>query len=256
MDPITPFGRKWEFRHSMWIIWLLGPFLLTGFISFLYIGIRMNKKKWKIAAAIYFLIMAQYFFYFGDYDSTSFPFQMSIIVVCVGWIAAWVHAFQARREYLRILAINIINDPNRKTPPFKVKTNYPFPGLTVNQEYCDIKQVKKNKSDAPVVRQKEPFMLDVNKANLEEIASHPYIGSITARQIVQARHKIGEFHSLEHLLQETNMKPHIIAKAKPYIIVNDVVKPSANTFETNNSNQYQSDSSKKENPISGRIVDY
>ncbi|MGY3714634.1 helix-hairpin-helix domain-containing protein [Sutcliffiella cohnii] len=257
MDPITPFGRKWEYRHSMWMNWLFGPFLLTGFISFIYIGIRAKKKKWLFYGAIYFIIMAQYFFYFSSYDINSTTFDISIMLVLGGWVFAWVHAFQARREYLRILAVKIMKDPLQPTPPYRVKTHYPFP--TEEQPFTTIKNVKKVKADLPVVDKKVPFTFNVNNASLQEIASHPYIGNILARQIVQIRERVGAFQSLEHLIEETNMKPHIIAKAKPYITFGNVEKQTPTSAEPSNDeeqNKPNASPSRKKETISGRIVDY
>ncbi|MBC5635674.1 helix-hairpin-helix domain-containing protein [Ornithinibacillus sp. BX22] len=252
MDPITPFGRKWEYRHSLWLNWLFGPFLLTGFISFLYIGIRTKKNKWIIAGVIYFIVMAQYFFYFGNYDSDSTFFNLSILLVCAGWVAAWVHAFQARREYLRIIALQVINDPLRHTPPYIVNTTYPFPGA--KEPFENIKHVKKQKTSTSVTEQKEPFVININGASMQEIASHPYIGNILARQIVQVRDKVGEFKSFAHLVEETNMKPHIIAKAKPYIQFSEELQTTPSNWE--DKEKKPSGSTVKKEPTSGRIVDY
>ncbi|MGM8214594.1 helix-hairpin-helix domain-containing protein [Bacillaceae bacterium W0354] len=250
-DPITPFGRRWEIRHSFWLFWLLGPFGLTSFISFFYIGARAGRKKWLIAAFIYLIISFSSLYVAGDADEDSILLDIAAGLALTVWVGSGIHAFLARREYLRIIAKKIIDNPYRQTPPIKVQTRYPFFDDTKTAQPMSIKNVKKKKSHIPVADQEEPFMLRINKASLKEIASHPYIGNIVARQIVQVRDKVGQFNSYSHFVKETDIKPHILAKAKPYLIFNEKEE------------QHKQDEPKqptvtpqKKEYRSGRIVDY
>lgn len=93
-------------------------------------------------------------------------------------------------------------------------------------------------------------MLKINKASLREIASHPYIGNVVARQIVQVRERVGEFKSFSHFVKETNIQPHILAKAKPYLIFDDEQRQMKTT------KQKPTETNKKKKYRSGRIVDY
>ncbi|WP_102026760.1 ComEA family DNA-binding protein [Salirhabdus sp. Marseille-P4669] len=249
IDPITPFGKRWEIRHSIWMIWLFGIAGLTSFISFLYIGSRMKKVKWNIAALIYFICMAQYFFYGGDYDIDHIIFEISLVIALAAWVISIIHGFNARREYLRLLATKIIKDPYITTPPYLVKTRY-F-NTKGPMEVNTIKKIKKKKKNVsiPVADKEKPFMLPINKASLKDIASHPYISNVVARQIVDARKRVKTFESFAHLVQETNMKPHVIAKAKPYLIFDEKAQTKEHPPE-------KQEEVKKKEYSTGRIVDY
>src|SRR5690625_4289656 len=104
MGPITPLGKKWEFNHSIWLAWLLVPFGFASYISFFYIAARAKKKKWFVAGIIYLLFFIQYIYFSDNYPFGHPVFTMSMIVLLFAWIASCVHAFIARREYLRIIA--------------------------------------------------------------------------------------------------------------------------------------------------------
>ncbi|MEI3605606.1 hypothetical protein SPD48_07870 [Pseudogracilibacillus sp. SE30717A] len=108
MKPITPFGKKWEFRHSIWLIWLLFPFGIAAYFSFFYIAIRTGKKKWLNAGIIYLIIFIQLIHISAEFSEEHWMFSISVAAALIGWISASVHGFLARREYLSIISTRIL----------------------------------------------------------------------------------------------------------------------------------------------------
>jgi len=252
-DPITPFGRRWEILRSLWLIWLFGPFALTAFISFLYIGIRAGRNKWTIAGIIYLFGALTVLYILGGIEEDGIIVDFLAGLSLSIWLFAMIHGFLARKEYLRIIAKNVIDHPFKQTPPIIVKTNFPF--FSDSGKRGDLNAIKKRKNPLPIADQKEPFMLHINEASLKKIASHPYIGNIVARQIVDVRNKVGSFQSYSHFTETTKMKPHILAKAKPYLIFNEEDEANLNKKGRDQKQQRANSSQNKQKYRSGRIVD-
>src|SRR5690625_8002006 len=56
MKRVTNLGLRWEWKHSIWMIFLVTPFTLP--ISFFYVGIRMYRRKWVLIGLLYLLLLS------------------------------------------------------------------------------------------------------------------------------------------------------------------------------------------------------
>ena len=80
---------------------------------------------------------------------------------------------------------------------------------------------EKNKKKKSKKKKKQIVCIDINKATKEEFEQLPYIGPVLAQRIVDYREKIGQFKSLEELINIKGIGNKTFNKFKPYIkIVN------------------------------------
>ena len=264
MNPITPFGKKWEWSRSIWLGWLLFPFGFCSFVSFFYIGARAKKMKWIISGFIYLLIVVQFFIVDEQFHEEHIVFDLSVGLVLMGWIAAFVQAFLARIEYLQMLARQIAPD---KMPPLMVK---PRKNQKIRTRGTISPSTKPAPSKHPIKRKKnrnksgkQPTLVNINRATEEQLKQLPSVGSFLAKEIIIVRRKVSSFTSYTHLVHALKIKPHILIKAKQYIVFSDQElkdRREQNQDNQNKPNQQKQNKLRQQHPQtkkqSGRFVDY
>jgi hypothetical protein len=91
-------GRKWEWLHSLWIVWTL-PLGFTSWIAFFYIGWRTRRVRWLLWGLLYFAAFAAVATF-----STANPLgqttSVAIGLMVVAGIISVIHAFAVRDDYL------------------------------------------------------------------------------------------------------------------------------------------------------------
>lgn len=226
---ITPLGREWENRHSLWLIWLLVVYKhgFLAFVSFFYIGIRARRWKWIFAGFVYLLVEGLYLI--RKYvDSTPETIRDIILAVFLfSIICSWVHAFLIRDEYLQIIAKREMEKRAEKDKDFENQQN-------------SITMEKQNKSTYETTYKGKPIF--INTATESEIAE--ITGSNIANDIIRIRNKNGVYHSLVDVIRHIQMKPHELAKIKKHFIFSEASSISANQDE------------KVSTKCKGRKVDY
>ncbi|WP_017471415.1 ComEA family DNA-binding protein [Amphibacillus jilinensis] len=245
-NAITPMGVKWELLKSLWILWLVVPFGFTSYISFFYISMRVKKRSWFIAGLIYSFIFIQ-FVLVDEFNLTDgFIGGISTMLLFVGWIAAWVHALNARKQYLPMLLEKIQLDARSIPQPQDAFEMSPPVVSATAVAPLDTELTNENLTDHQ--RQPETFekKVNMNIATIEEIASVPSIGNILASQIVEVRKQEGPFHDFADFVELVAIKPHILAKAKPFMTF------AIDDFDKGNDKQQHSQSKHS----AGRVVDY
>src|SRR5690625_3209216 len=203
---ITPLGREWENRHSLWLIWLLVVYKhgFLAFVSFFYIGIRARRWKWIFAGFVYLLVEGLYLI--RKYvDSTPETIRDIILAVFLfSIICSWVHALLIREEYLQIIAKREMEKRAEKDKDFENQQN-------------SITMEKQNKSTYETTYKGKPIF--INTATESEIAE--ITGSNIANDIIRIRNKNGVYHSLVDVIRHIQMKPHELAKIKKHFIFSE-----------------------------------
>jgi hypothetical protein len=92
---VTSQGRRWEWLHSLWMLWTL-PLGLFSWVAFFYIAYRAERARWFVWGAVYFAV----FLAFAVFSSESTGGQIAISVMMVMGIISVVHAFAIRDDYL------------------------------------------------------------------------------------------------------------------------------------------------------------
>lgn len=246
--PITRMGKFWEWRHSVWLVWLLFPFGFTAFISFLIIGVKMKNLKWLLSGFVYMAAVIQVFVIQEIFPVDSMVYDFSIGIILIGWIIACVHAFSARRVYLKRLE-KMVNEYRSGTAEQKRvhAGTVPLPASG------NLSHVPKKKASGESRRETSPSVpgkpVDMNAAGREEIAAIPSIGNILAGKIIDIRERHGHFESFSHFVSLTEIQPHVLAKAKPWMVFPEDRKedpPSQDKLEEKDGEKYRA----------GRIVDF
>lgn len=214
--PITPFGRFWEWRHSLWIAWIFFPFAFLAPIGFLYISIRGRKLRWFYI--FLGLLINILFFAFVDinFDTDHFMYDIATFIALVSWVVAIGFAFSARREYLQILAKRRLGEEtyNQFLEEVRSQTLYSM----IPEAQRPIQQTK-DSHESVATDKVQP--VQINKTTVEALRRLPGVDSITANRIIEERENIGEFKSFNQLVEQLNIQPHILAKARRYIAFSD-----------------------------------
>lgn len=251
---ITSRGKKWEILNSLWILF---TFTLAFFnwISFFHIGRKVKCKKWIFSGIIYSIPFILVMVTGGAND---FVAGLTIILGIIGI----VHAFMIRTEYLiRLEAIEkgkVLSDSEVKkiiTTIKLSKMNLEDIGYQQSVSKNDVvepsfsveKSAKTEVKESPIESEKpdkEDYKnksIDINTASESELASLPGIGSILAKKAINHRETKESFNSIDEFAEILSLKPHVLERIKPLIIVNKI-EPEYKT------NEFSS--------TSGRIVDF
>ncbi|AWI04595.1 ComEA family DNA-binding protein [Clostridium drakei] len=228
--------KKWEIINSLWIL----PTFTLGFfnwISFFYIGYKVKCKKWIFCGLIYSIPFITVMT-FGK--ATTFIAVLTLILGIVG-IA---HAFTIRTEYLiRLESIyggKILSDSQVKEIIVKdklskvnlednnvfqstneniaVKLSFSFEEDTKSKDRGESHTEAKQFTNENL--RSEP--IDINTASENELSTLPGIGIILAKKAVNHREAKGYFNSVDEFAEILSLKPHILERVKPLIVVSKV----------------------------------
>ncbi len=92
MKLYTNRGKEWEMRNSFWVLFPVLSLGLLGFVAFLYIGIKLNNKRWALYSIAYLIPVIIAFIVPSD-DI------MAAIGIAV-WAVSSIHALKIRPLYL------------------------------------------------------------------------------------------------------------------------------------------------------------
>jgi hypothetical protein len=250
--PVTNRGAAWEWGHSWWILLTLPLGLLSG-PAFLYAGRRTRTRKWVIAGFVYLLSWVALALtptppkapapgaarpavqeptspipYGSPAEDMLFTAAMAL------WFASMVHALRVRSEYLRRL------DAAHGTDPYadlrrEVAEETEFQGVPA-PPWALFTDDSPPPPPAPAVppRPAEPVRaepgaaaVDLNNAPEDELAALPGMGPVLARRAAEERRVRGGFGSLEEFGDVLALKPHILERLRPRVVLGPPPRPSA-----------------------------
>lgn len=206
MRTITSLGKKWEIRHSLWLLLLcvITPYGYIAFIPFFYIGIRAQKNAWiywgvaYLCIEIVFLILA---WQNKAGHMSKLILDWSVGLFLLSYFTAWVQAFWVRRTYLKIISQKEI----AKNPKSKGQADE-----KVEIEASLSKHPKINTLEAP---------LDINIATRHDLAL--ILGPENAEKIIKARKANDYFTSFTEILHEVYLKPHQLNHLKKHFVIGE-----------------------------------
>ncbi|UTR13184.1 helix-hairpin-helix domain-containing protein [Salipaludibacillus sp. LMS25] len=257
---ITQMGKKWELMNSLWMLWLF--FIgFTSYISFFYIGARTNTKKWLIYGAIYGVLFAQGIIIDELASPESNLMTLSSLIFITSWIWSIVHGFLARPDYLRrkekillkeaalhekqlrSIRTSTENDEIRAVPTpsshhdhltsdMNLLTDVSQPETSVGTERSVSKDIKAVK---------------VNSATKQELTAIPSLNTFLAESIIAERGKNGAYESFEDFAERNSLKPHVVIKARPFLVFSESVENQPNSKMT---------TEEKKTTTKGRVIDF
>ncbi len=256
---ITPYGRSWEWAHSLWIGWAVFSLGMLSPVSFLYAGLRGRERSWLVWAGIYALPWIPLLIIQEDPVGWG-AFDYAMLFLIAVWVASSVHAIRIRGEYLRRIAARRIERrgyPSQRVTPAVNQPPagwYPHPTGGVGEQWWDGSRwgtqtrgdspsasvyshtatesgssVGSSASSGEAVRHVEsPEVVDLNTGREEDIAAVPGIGVVLAKRIVAERYQAGGFRSVEAMAVAVGLKPHILQQVRDRLTVSQVpAVPSA-----------------------------
>ena len=193
-----------KLRLTWWMYIAFIPALT--FIPFAYAGFSSKDRKLVYFAYIYFLpiILVDYL------PSLS----------AIAWIGGIIHVFLIKNKYIsrRLeLKSNKLNKVSNLETTEKATTE--------EKEVVKIKMEEELKESETVnldLSEEEDKLVDINCCSEEELEKLPFINSIIAKKAIQQREAIGGFSSVEEFGISIGLKPHIIEKIRPLVIVGEI----------------------------------
>lgn len=245
----------WHILHSLWLIILFIPFGLLAPFAFFYIGYRAGQRKWIRTGAFYLILIYGSFILIGEFNNEIIS-DIAVFTNLFVWLYILIHGIAIRPQFIRLL---IIQEEKRKLNYMmehrgesaqmgnegqEVKSigSYSDGTIDFGNEPNKMEPSSNKRSNEP----KEIKIININKANEEEIALLPYIPRFLAKKIIKKREEEGPFTSIKHLAAATNIKPHILMRSKPYIVFQDEDLIALDDKEVVN----------KKSNSKGRIVDF
>jgi DNA uptake protein ComE-like DNA-binding protein len=211
---ITKRGTGWELLASAWV---LAPLASLGFLAwagFLYAGIRARHRPWIVAAVVYLVAFLSGFALPRDEGGATAWAGFLFMAV---WVAASVHAFIARPEFLIRLDARLSGVVEGVSPPPPSRRVVP-----VDATYTPLTPPATPQPPAPRVPAPplEPSSIpaepiDLNAAPEAAIAALPGIGPILARRAVELREGRGGFASVDDFADALDLKPHVVERIRP-----------------------------------------
>ncbi len=231
----TSKGQRWEILHSLWILWTF-TFGFFNWVAFFYIGIRAKQRKWILWGLVYAIpfILAMAFAESSAFD--GWIGNLTVTLTLILGIISIVHAFRIRKEYLlRLEALQRREVNSGATLRDRVNAEYSAqdqrsvtnheparPSEFAATQSSDWKRqpddVAATSNSASSATSPTP-KIDLNNSSEQEISSLPGIGLIIAKRTVMLREERGGFHSIEEFGQALNLKPHIVERIRPLVVV-------------------------------------
>jgi DNA uptake protein ComE-like DNA-binding protein len=212
----------WEVKNSLWILFTFT--IVLNWVAFFVIGHKAKYKKWKMYGALYSLP----FILFIVFDELFYVGEIPIgLALMVGWISSMVHAFRIRKEYLlRLEAVELAKPEEERRLRGKIESEY---GVRLKQDTASsqmngqqinpVQPPIRATDDNNPIQTVNSVPLDLNHASELELAELPGVGAILAKKAIKERENRGGFRSLEDFSQPLGLKPHIVERIRPLVVV-------------------------------------
>jgi DNA uptake protein ComE-like DNA-binding protein len=234
---------SWKLANSWWLLLPFGFPIYLNWIAFIYIGVTARHFKWVLYGIIY-LIPALFMNIFmtptssGETVVTMNSVQGIIILAYyIMGVFSIFHAFYLRKEYLiRSETLNKVKSSEsfRQKIVKEYELEYGIsespevsPNITKNQEKPVSNEFVNN------FPSNTTSSVDINKDPEDSLAELPGLNLILAKRAVQLRESGVYFDSAEDFGLALGLKPHIVKKIEPYVVIkplNDV--PTQTTSKT------------------------
>ncbi|MER3447926.1 MAG: hypothetical protein C4291_14345 [Candidatus Dadabacteria bacterium] len=226
-------NKRPAWRRSLWIGWTILSIGLLSWIAFFWIGYRARQRKWFLWGLVYSLpfVMAM------SSGVVNYPSELSGLVLVSIWIMSSIHAFIARKEYiirldalqalkireemdLRVRALREYGLVNQPQSPASVAQLRITPAVL---EPKPVRPAQTTPASAVAFSPSSPTskqpLIYVNRASEAAIASLPGVGPILAKKAVAEREMRGGFRSVEEFGEALGLKPHIVERLRPLVVI-------------------------------------
>lgn len=208
--------------------WLILPFtfpIYLNWTAFIYIGITARYRKWILYGVVY-AIPGILITFLGSINSSEVNVNSMGILVIVMYLmgsVSIIHAFSLREEYfIRSKTLNKQNDDNLRKKIFReyglvdwVSRENQGHSTTINDE----KKAVSNEFDKNYPTE-VGSQVDINNDPEDLLVEIPGVSVILAKKAIKLRESGVYFDSAEDFCQALGLKPHMVEKIKPFIVIN------------------------------------
>lgn len=238
-SPLSTLGStRWRVLHSSW---MLSPILLFGLgtgPSFLYVGLRAQRKRWWIPGIVYLALIVVVFVLAEvstDIEDAYSDWSAGLLIAV--WLGGILHASLINGPWLRWLAAKQsgrAHVPSTMVPPqnqvsasstndlrdLGISTSgyYGSPGSTVVPSAAR-QDTPRVPSAPPVPGENGPSAppaetVDVNLASLEELSTLLGVSREVATRAISERDARAGFSSLDEFAIAAGLEPHVYARLR------------------------------------------
>jgi hypothetical protein len=226
----------WRVRNSAWI---LVPILSIGLLTwaaFLFVGIRARNRKWLIFAAMWLAILIGY--YVGSDVVETLPAspvrdganEILRFIPLLQWVVGSAHVAGTNRSWLRWKASTLDAVPWHSQGTGVAPSPFGSPLQVASDAQVDAALSGGLGVTAPPVQAAPVERLDLNEATAEQFTAALGLDQAWGEWLVATRTRIGRFSSVDQLLTEGQVPPHLFLPAKDRFIVNKPVSVPGTRF--------------------------
>lgn len=229
MKRVTNLGLWWEWKNSIWMIFLVTPFTLP--ISYFYPGICMYQKKWIYVGFIYYVLLngGSYTVWVLDSpieDVTVIPVIFMVFI----YINGVVRLSMVRKDYLLYVSEYVDHDEKQRLVE---KENKRKKMRDMNRQARQNSNIlsrtdmyKRQSANSKFVipeneKNKSAQVLNINTSSVNELKRLPKMNRFLAEKIIHTRDHIQSFSSFHELIKETEIQKHVLEEASDYIAFTD-----------------------------------
>jgi hypothetical protein len=226
----------WRVRNSAWI---LVPILSLGMLTwaaFLFVGIRAKNRKWLIFAAMWLTILIGYYVGKDVVETLPVsPVQSSVLafigfVPLLQWVVGIAHVTGTNRAWLRWKASRVNAVPWHSQGTGVAPSPFGSPLHVASDAQVDAALSGGLGVTAPPVQAAPVERLDLNEATAEQFTAVLGLDQAWGEWLVATRTRLGRFSSVDQLLTEGQVPPHLFLPAKDRFIVNKPVSVPGTRF--------------------------
>jgi hypothetical protein len=222
----------WRVRNSAWI---LVPILSVGLLTwaaFLFVGIRAKNRKWLIFAVMWLAILIGYYVG-GDVVETlpAGPVRDSVsgflgFVPLLQWVVGIAHVAGTNRAWLRWKANHVKTAPWHSQGTGVAPAPFGSPMQAASAAQVDAALRGTPSATAPPAQTAPVEKLDLNDATAEQFKAALGLDQAWGEWLVATRTRLGRFASVDQLLTEGQVPPHLFLPAKDkFTVSRPVVVP-------------------------------
>ena len=211
---ITNKGKKWEFAHSIWILWSFT--LGLACVGFFWIGGCTGKRKWIIAGLIYLITNFVLILIAEQIKETNnILYNIFAVISFIGFFAAIIHSFMSRKEFLlRLEAVLDLQNATKDVYRNEVRKDY----FGDNEKSVQQSQIFTKTQDTPPP-QTPAQKINLNDCSEQELTSLPGVGVALAKKAVEIRTQIGNFPSVQDFCERLELMPHFAGQIENFAFV-------------------------------------
>jgi Helix-hairpin-helix motif len=231
---------QWELMNSWWVLTTLP--LVTGWLGFIYIGVKVSQRKWIAWAFIYMIPAVLLLFFVGaGGESGSVAGTRTFLGVLIIAIGAFsiCHALTIRRDYLEKLS-----DLESGKPPEpgdgdvrrELRISYvpgkpprgQSPGQPPEQSIpADPSLASTTASSIPIEECDPVHVIDINTVSEEILSAIPEIGPELAPKVIVERMNRQGFGSIEELAEAFHFSKYQLEVLAPLVYFSKPKLPEA-----------------------------